>query len=772
MFGAFSMGIGIWAMHFIGSLALQLSIPISYNPEITFISFIPAIISSSAVLWLINQNEFEVKRLLFSGLLMGLGISAMHYVGMEAMILNAKIFYDKTLFILSIIVAVVIATFALKINFEARHTIHLHYISKTRSLSALIMGLAVSCTHYIAMQAVVFIPFDNPDSYSNGIDIFLLSGIIIVVFLILTITLLVPYSLRYREMTYALKKNEQRLKIAATAFQTHEAILVTDVNGKIIRVNDAFTINMGYTENEVIGKNPSIFKSGKHDTFFYKNFWNSLLNDGRWSGEIWNRRKNGEIFPEWQTVSAVKNEQGIPTHFVSFYSNIMEFKLAEQEIEKLAFYDPLTNLPNRRLFYERLEHELNIAKRYHRAGILFFLDLDRFKLINDSFGHSMGDQLLIETARRLQSILRDSDTAVRLGGDEFIILTNAQDGIHIDLMEQSNIIAEKIINTINTPYLIENIELSVTTSIGITFYTGLDETVDILLKRADAAMYQAKDVGRNTFQFYQQSMQKAADTKLQIEENLFLAIEKNELSLHYQPQLSDTNKIIGAEALIRWDNPNLGTISPVDLIKVAEDTGLIISIGQWTIETVCKQINRWAEQELYIPRIAINITAKQFLQADFVSLLVHTVFEHQVRPDRIILELTERVFLGNIEEIIDKMNVLKKNGFHFSIDDFGTGYSSLTYLKRLPFDQLKIDQILIRDMVNHPSDSEIVKAIIVMARGLEIELIAEGVETEEHLSFLSEFGCHNYQGFYFSKPLPNEELAEYIKHNIINFYKV
>ncbi len=764
MFGAVSMGVGIWAMHFIGSLALILPISVSYNLNITILSVIPAIMASTVVFWLINQTTFNLKYLLFCGVLLGAGISTVHYTGMAAMELNASMAYVKSIFILSIIVAIILATIALKIKFAATSQDKYQFINKKQCLGALVMGVAVSGMHYTAMQAVVFISVEETNPFYKVIDASVLSGVIaLVVLLLLMVALLVPHMFRFRQMVNTLQKNEEDLKIAAIAFQTHEAIFVTDADKKIIRINKAFTRVMGYSERDILGETPKAFGSEKQDEFFYKNFWNTVINEGKWSGEIWNRRKSGEIFPEWQTVSAVKDEQDEITHYVSFFSDITDYKLAEKEIEKLAFYDPLTELPNRRLLHERLEHELNIARRYQRAGILLFLDLDHFKHINDSLGHSIGDQLLIKTAQRLQSLLRESDTAVRLGGDEFVILVSAQDGIHADLLEQSSIIAEKVINAINKPYLIGEHELFVSASIGITLYTGIDETAETLLKRADTAMYQAKDAGRNTFRFYQHSMQEAADSRLLIEKNLRVAISKNEISLHYQPQISDDNKLIGAEALVRWKHSELGMISPVEFIPVAEESGLIIPLGQWIVEMVCQQIKRWDKQEIHIPHIAINISAKQFHQADFVSMLVHTVFEHQIKPDRLMLEITERVFLDNLEEAIDKMNALKQNGFAFSMDDFVTGYSSLTYLKRLPFDQLKIDQSFVRALVNQATDATIVKAIIVMAQSMSLNLIAEGVETAEHLKYLYEFGCHDYQGYYFSKPLSAEQLGEYVK---------
>lgn len=763
LFGAISMGVGIWAMHFIGSLALELPIPVSYNPRLTLLSVFPAIMASSVVLWLMNQAQFNILRLVFCGVLLGSAIGTMHYLGMAAMELNASMVYIKSIFALSILVAITLASIALKIQFDASHQGQYQTINTKQCFAALVMGLAVSSMHYTAMYAVVFLPSQNTLNSTSAIEASTLStSIAAIVFLFLSLAIIIPHTLRFRQLVATLKKNEQDLKIAAIAFQTHEGIMVTDHNYRIIRINEAFTRISGYGESEVIGKTPKMLQSGKHNNEFYKKFWNRLIKDEKWSGEVTNRKKNGDLYNEWQTISVVKDQNHNIKHYISFFSDITEFKLTEDKITKLAFYDSLTELPNRRLLYDRLEYELGIARRYNRVGILFFLDLDRFKHINDSLGHSIGDELLIETANRLQSLIRETDTAVRLGGDEFIVLVSAQDGINSDLIEQSNMIAGKIIKAINSPFLANGHKLFISTSIGVTLYTGIDETVETILKRADTAMYQAKEAGRNTFRFYQQSMQDAADSRLGIERNLRAAIVNNELSIHYQPQLSNDNKIIGAEALLRWQNTELGSISPAEFIPIAEETGLIIPIGEWTLNEVCRQINAWSKENINLPHIAINISAKQFHQADFVSMIVHTVSEYNINPSKILLEITESVFIGNIEEVIDKMHALKKQGFRFSMDDFGTGYSSLTSLKRLPFDQLKIDQSFVRELVDQPTDAAIVKAIVAMASSMGLDLIAEGVETNLHLVFLKGFGCHNYQGYYFSKPLVAEKLAEYV----------
>lgn len=762
VFGASTMGTGVWSMHFIGLLALILPVSVSYNLTMTVISILPAILASSLVLWLKNQAPLTLTRLWICGILLGSGIGTMHYVGMMAMELNAGMYHIKSIFVLSLVVAILLATAALKIQSAANHRLIYRFIDKEQVYSAIVMGLAIAGMHYTAMEAVIFVSIADKYHPEIGINTSFLALIIsIVMALSLLLAIMTPLMLRYRQMSEELSKNEENLRIAATAFQTHEAIMITDAQANIVRVNEAFVCTTGFTEIEVLGKNPRLLSSGKHDTIFYKNIWNSIINAGNWSGEIWNRRKNGEIFPEWQTISAVKDAKGNVTHYVSFFSDITDFKSSKQEVEKLAFYDPLTNLPNRRLLYDRLVHELNLAKKYQRVGALLFIDLDRFKNINDSLGHSVGDGLLVEVARRLQAILGNNATAIRLGGDEFIVLIAVQDESIHELTNQAQTIAESLVIEISHPYLIAEHDLYISPSIGITLYTGDDESVDLILKRADTAMYHAKDAGRNTYRFYQYRMQELADARLILEKNLRKAIEKGELSVHYQPQSSFTGEIVGAEALIRWNQAEQGLIPPSEFIPIAEETGLILEIGRWIIEAVCQQLNDWDAQNMIVPHISVNISAKQFHQADFVSLVIKIVEQYHIKPTRLLLEITEGVFLKNIDEAVNKMNVLREYGFSFSIDDFGTGYSSLSYLKRLPFDQLKIDQSFTNDLLNNANGAAIVQAIIIMAKGLELNLIAEGIETNKQLNCLSDFGCHYFQGYYFSKPLSAVQFADY-----------
>jgi diguanylate cyclase (GGDEF)-like protein/PAS domain S-box-containing protein len=705
-----------------------------------------------------------VGRLWFCGLLLGVGIGLMHYIGMMAMELNAGMYHIQSMFILSIVIAVLLATVALKIQSSAYHQQKIYqFIDEGQIYSAIVMGLAISGMHYTAMEAVVFVQDPQGHHYfaATAIDTWLLTLIVTAVMaLSLLLAIMTPLLLRYRNMSMELLRNEENLRIAATTFQTQEAIMITDADANIVRVNVAFVQTTGFTEAEVMGKNPRVLKSGRHNTSFYENIWAAINAKGNWNGEIWNRRKNGEVYPEWQTISAVKNTQNEVTHYVSFFSDITDFKKSEQTVEKLAFFDPLTNLPNRRLLYSRLEQELNVAQKFQQVGAVLFIDLDRFKNINDSLGHSIGDALLVEVAQRLRAILGSNATAIRLGGDEFIVLISSQNESVMALTHQAKMVADNVITVVSLPYIIAEHDLYISPSIGITLYASDDDNVDLILKRADTAMYHAKDAGRGTYRFYQHQMQEIADARLTLEKNLRKAIEKTELSIRYQAQSTFTGKIIGAEALIRWQHEQ-GMISPIEFIPIAEETGLIVSIGAWIIDTVCQQLNEWDAQGMVIPHIAINISPRQFHQADFVALVIRIVEQHRLAPNRIMLEITEGVFLKNIEDATNKMNSLRDYGFSLSIDDFGTGYSSLSYLKRLPFDQLKIDQSFIRDLMNDNKSAAIVQSIIVMANGLGLNLIAEGVETDKQLNCLHKHGCHFFQGYYFSKPLTAEKFVQY-----------
>ena len=514
----------------------------------------------------------------------------------------------------------------------------------------------------------------------------------------------------------------------------------------------------------MIGQNPRILQSGRHDAAFYQAMWSDLLSTGKWSGEIWDKRKNGEIYPKYMTITAVYDDHHQVTHYVAVSSDISQLKQSEQEIHQLAFYDPLTKLPNRRLLLDRLQQAMAVSMRNGRHGALLFLDLDHFKTINDTQGHAMGDLLLIEVARRLQTCVREGDSVARLGGDEFVVVLEELSSEPGEAANQTELVAEKIRNELDQPYTLINYECHSTSSIGISLFRGHLESVGNLLKHADTAMYQAKTSGRNTLRFFDPDMQAALEARATLEADLRHALSQQQFKLFFQLQVNAANYPIGAEALLRWLHPERGLVSPLQFILLAEDTGLILPIGQWVLGTACAQIKAWeANPSACELQLAVNVSARQFHQPDFVEQVRAALNKTGADPARLKLELTESVVLDNINDTIAKMHELKQIGVRFSMDDFGTGYSSLSYLTQLPLDQLKIDLSFVRNIGIKPTDAVIVQTIIGMGNSLGMEVIAEGVETEAQRDFLERNGCHAYQGYLFSKPVPIEEFEALIR---------
>ncbi len=553
------------------------------------------------------------------------------------------------------------------------------------------------------------------------------------------------------------KQDESELRIAAQAFQSHEAVLVTDSDHNILRVNSAFSRITGYTAAEVIGKNPRILSSGRQDNAFYQAMYDELTHNGAWENEIWNRRKDGSIYPEWLSITCVKNSENKITHYVAVFSDITDKKNAEEEIYNLAFYDPLTTLANRRLLLDRLKQEIVVAKRHQQYGSIIFFDLDKFKILNDSLGHQAGDELLKQVAQRIKSVIREEDTACRLGGDEFVVLISCHESDLSRASEQTMIVAEKIRHVINQPFILEAGEYNVSASIGITLFPELSKQAETILQHADTAMYQSKANGRNTIHFFQPSMQEQANYRALMEKELKIAIKEKQFILHYQPQIDQQGKIISAEALIRWQHPVKGIVSPGEFISIAEDSQLILAIGQWVIRQACEQIVNWESQGQQLNHISVNVSPKQFRQDDFVSQVKRIIEETGIKANELMLELTENILIDDIDDTVNKMYQLNKCGVTFSIDDFGTGYSSLAYLKQLPLKELKIDQGFIRDILIDANDAVIVETIISMARSLKLDVIAEGIEREEQLTFLNEKKCPAFQGFYFGRPVDSDD---------------
>ncbi len=560
-----------------------------------------------------------------------------------------------------------------------------------------------------------------------------------------------------------LKHAEEQLRIAAISFESQEGIAISNASKIILRVNQSFTKITGYQASEIIGQKLSHLKADYQEDSLYDEVLDALEDDGYWHGEVMHRRKSGEVFPAWLNIKSVTNDHGMVTNYVTTFSDLTQFKQDEAKIHTLAFYDSLTGLPNRRLLYEHLYKILVRNKSSQNYGALLFLDLDNFKILNDTKGHNIGDLLLIEVAKRLQDCLRESDFVARLGGDEFVVLLENL-GSEIELaLKTSEDIGEKILKVINSPYLLKKYKYHCSASIGITLYGQNEVSVDELLKRSDTAMYQAKDAGRNKLRFYDPETQSKLELRSLMENDLRRAITEQQFVLHYQQQVYHNHQILAAEVLLRWQHPSGKLISPSEFIPVAEDSGLILPIGQWVLNAACAQLKIW-ERDLNtkLLKLAINVSALQFHQSNFVKLVKKAIDQHKIDPNKLELELTESIVLDDIDDTFIKMKALRKIGVRFSLDDFGTGYSSLSYLTLLPFDQIKIDQSFIRNIGTNRSDV-IVQTIIGMARNLRMEVIAEGVETEAQRQFLEQHGCPVLQGYLFSRPIPIEDFEVILK---------
>jgi diguanylate cyclase (GGDEF)-like protein/PAS domain S-box-containing protein len=560
------------------------------------------------------------------------------------------------------------------------------------------------------------------------------------------------------------KQIEYELQLMATTFEAHDPILITDENSRILKVNKAFLDISGFQEDELIGRTPSAFKSPHHDREFYQNMWAVLSKTGRWQGEIYNRSKSGHIHQDWLTITAIKDKRGKINNYIGLYHDITERKEAEEQIRKLAFYDPLTSLPNRRLFLERLEDELELARFEDKHGALLFLDLDHFKNLNDSLGHPVGDALLVEVSRRLQQSKEENETIARIGGDEFVILL-PDIATNIELSKKrAEQHAERVRVAITEPFYIHGHEYHISVSIGISLFPESNQNSADILKRADAAMYRAKKAGRNSICFFEQEMQISADRRLAIEKDLRHAIRQKELSLAYQPMIDWEGNIIGAEILLRWQHEKLGLIPPGDFIPIAEDTGLIFDISSWVLTTACSQLSQWKSERLALAEqlrcISINLSPNEFNQNGFEKKVLEITQQFDIDPGLIEFEITERLIISNLEHTIEKMSKMKQHGFRFSVDDFGTGYSSLAYLKDLPINRLKIDRTFVRDITEDRNDATIVETIISMSHHLGLEVVAEGVETQEQHFFLSQHACDIFQGYYFSDPIVAEKFAQ------------
>ncbi|WP_415754111.1 EAL and GGDEF domain-containing protein [Pseudomonas citronellolis] len=564
------------------------------------------------------------------------------------------------------------------------------------------------------------------------------------------------------------RRAEREMRMAATVFEhSTAAIMVTDPAGYIVQVNDSFSRLTGYSAAEVLDQQPRLLTADQQEANQLKHVLDSLQRSGSWEGEILQKRKSGELYPSWVGITAVQDEEGDLVSFVCFFSDISERKASERRIHRLAYYDALTHLPNRTLFQDRLHTALMQAERHRQWVVLMFLDLDRFKPINDSLGHAAGDRMLKEVAERLNQCVSDNDTVARMGGDEFTLLLPGLEDRERALKRAIQV-AERILASLARPFTLEGREFFVTASIGVALSPQDGAELSQLMKNADTAMYHAKEVGKNNFQFYQAEMNARALERLELESDLRRAIEQDEFVLHYQPQFTgDGRRLTGAEALLRWQHPTRGLIAPAEFIPVLEELGLIAQVGDWLLAEACRQIRIWHRDKVRVPKVSVNLSARQFADGQLGTRIAGILMETGIPPACLELELTESILMSDVSEAMHILSGLKRLGLAIAVDDFGTGYSSLNYLKQFPIDVLKIDRSFVDGLPHGEQDAQIARAIIAMAHSLNLMVIAEGVESQAQLDFLREHGCDEVQGFLFGRPMTAEQFAALFSSNAL-----
>ncbi len=554
--------------------------------------------------------------------------------------------------------------------------------------------------------------------------------------------------------------SQQSVHFSKIYENTVEGIIITDQNSVIQAVNPAFSSITGYQAAEVIGRTPAILKSGQHSEVFYRELWETLRENGKWTGEIWNKRKNGEIFPEWLNITLIRDSQGNITQYVGLFSDITEHKRNEERLRHQAYHDALTDLPNRLLLNENLELAINQAERAGHQVAVLMMDLDNFKYVNDTYGHDFGDQVLIAVADRVRSVVRKGDTLARLGGDEFtLLLPQVKDA------NEAVVVIEKLMGGFSLPFAVENNELAVTASIGISCYPQDGGTPEDLLKNADGALYKAKEEGGNTYVFFAPEMTERAKARMGVETDLRRAVEAaaGEIEVFFQPKLQlGDEAVVGMEALARWNHPTRGLLLPKDFIAIAEDTGLILGVGKKVLEEACRRTAQWNQNRSGELRLAVNLSAYQFRDTELFETITGVLERTGLDPRFLEIELAESLVMRNVQASIEMLVMLKRLGVSIAVDNFGTGYSSLSYLKRLPVDALKIDQSFVRDVATDPHSAELVRTIIGMAHNFKLEVVAEGVETAEQLEFLRRNGCDLVQGFLIARPMAAAEFEAFL----------
>lgn len=751
------MGMGIWSMHFIAMLAFHFSIPVTYDITEVTVSIIPAILASWLALTIVSRPTMRTTQVISGAFFMAVGIVSMHHIGMEAMVMEAEIEYNPILWTLSAIIAFVASLVALYLLFSIKQNFDMPRLWLRKIWSSIIMGIAISGMHYTGMASATF-KHDHHQMSMTGasLDNTLLAYFIgigmLIIFGVVFISVFVDKKFESQEI-------ESERKFRSVIESASDAIILADSKGTIISWNNGAQLIFGYQEKEISGKKLQIIIPERYRDSHQKGMERYIATGtphviGK-TIELQGLRKDGSEFPIELSIAAWVEEGN--TYFSSIIRNITERKLAEEKINHMVYRDPLTGLPNRHLLNDRLAQALDQANENKQTIGIMFIDLDRFKYINDTLGHATGDQLLIEVARRIQVCMGKTDTVCRQGGDEFIVILPNTTSDEVTKR------AQKIVDLFTQSLVLNEHELFVTPSIGISLFPTDGRDIESLIKNADTAMYRVKEQGKNNFQFYTPDMNEAVSKKMQLEIGLRKGLERGEFKVHYQPQIDVVSgKMIGVEALIRWQHPEWGNIPPDDFIPLAEETGLIIPIGEWVLYEACLQNKSWQNEGFPPLRMAVNVSSRQFQQSNLVGMVSKTLKETGLDSEYLELELTESI-IQDSKHAISTMHQLKEMGIHLSIDDFGTGYSSLSYLKLFPVDSLKIDRSFTKNIFTDPKDTALVHTIIDMAHNLNLKVIAEGVETKEQLHFLQQRQCNEAQGYLFSRPISAEEMTTVFK---------
>ncbi|WP_277811481.1 EAL domain-containing protein [Chromohalobacter canadensis] len=750
--GACMMGLGVWSMHFTGMLALRLPLPMQYDVGLTFLSLLPAVLGSGYALRIMARPISTPRYSVLGGLVLGAGIGTMHYLGMEAIRMPVAVRYDATLFVMSLGVALVLGVVAMLAHrYCVRHRRLTHLDRRLFGVAACI-ALAISGMHYVAMSATYYLPVPAPHHIVETSASWLaisVSGVVTLLLLVAALSVAIDRRLQ-RHSRQSTMSREQLMEVIAAI---NDAFLLFDAQGRIVLSNRAFTAMTGYTSTDIQGKPLSVLEHSHESARIHRDIRRHIIDSGQWQGEIKARRKDGQAFPARLSVSRVEYSRSATHHYVATLNDLSAHREAEAKIHRLAHHDTLTGLPNRQALYARLD----AVQTREQSGALIMLDIDNFKALNDSRGNAVGDTLLLHVARRLKRFARHEHDLARLGGNEFaLVVTGLSSDRDVAIAElQHHMITMR--QAIGGVYDLDGFSHTTTHSLGGVWFGADDVATDELVKRASLALSRAKQDGGNVSHVFHPEMEAALQDRLWMETELRQATQDEQMRLYYQPQVDAEGNIIGAETLIRWQHPERGMISPGAFIPLAEETGLIVPIGQWVLARACERLARWAaDPALSNLQLSVNVSVHQFQQHDFVAQVLATLADHQAPPERLTLELTESLLLANVEGVIEKMMQLKHHGVSFSLDDFGTGYSSLAYLKRLPFNALKIDVSFVQDVLVEANDAAIVKTIIALADSLQLKTVAEGVETLPQRDFLAQLGCHHYQGYYYGRPAPAE----------------